>query len=461
MREKRAQSGLLNSRYLLKSCLYAGETGYLYHAKDTQQKSEISTGLPVLIHFFPDQVIHYNNLLKTFRRLQNTVKNLDHPILPVTDYGWNGIESYFVMVAPDSWSVKMLPELRHNTPVSNLHHTAMTISQDLQKHGHISRGLVPQAFIAIPGGLRLLSTALMPQFQLIQPEKELLPPPVGNRLNKKRTAAVLVLTTLTGALLASGYDFYLQLQQARIATAGPALADKEPERPALQLLPEPTITIKTSTLPDSPQTNYLTLADTNQHRFAPPASQSAVQDRDQKKTPLPEQLPVAKTAHVRKKASTTPTVQPVTPGKKQTPQPLVKTITPDQSEGNTASPDKTAAEEQLAITKPMLTANGLTSEQLKEKAYAALRSGDLGEKPDTGSIFYIRLLKRIDAGNPHIRRLARSVVSAYHTQAREEITRQQKQEGRRLLWVAGRVIKEFNLTEMNQAHAMLKQRQAE
>ncbi len=492
---KRAKKDLLNGRYALKNCLFANDLGHLYHARDTQHSSPTSFGSPVLIHFIPSQAISYNDVPTLFKRLQTIIKTLNHPILPVMDYGWNGTESYFVIAAPDSWSVKVLPELQ-SSALSSLHKTAMTISGALHKSGHTSRRLPPQAFLVIPGGLKLLGTALIKQLQVIQPEKNLLPPPSTYRIDKKTVIASLGLTMLTGVLLAQGHDFYLKWQHIQTATVGPDVLSKEPVLPETQFLSVQTQAPATSTLLDSSWMGDLSLPTPTLYHLA----QAAPQPNRDKVTAQPlvqvptEKKPVVsgnyKTPHqhgalqtmtasepkktvIQKttKSSALKKVknakqprkdtrgkknQPAVAEKQQTPIPLVAKAFPEKL----ASPDKNTAN-QMITTKPRLTANGLNSEQLKNKAYAALSSGALDEKPDTGSIFYIRLLKRIDAKNPHIQRLARGVVLAYHAQVRQEIKQQQKQESKRLLWVAGRVIKEFNLTQMNQAHTMLKRRQSE
>lgn len=480
---KRAKPDLLNGRYVLKNCLFGNELGHLYHARDTQYSSPSSSGLPVLVHFLPSRAISYNDVPGTFERLKKTIGILNQPILPITGYGWNGTESYFVMAAPDSWSVKVLPELQHSTP-SSLHQTAMIMSSELRKSGHISRGLTPQTFLVIPGELKLLGTALIKQFQAIQPEKDLLPPPYTRRINKKTMVASLGLVVLTGALVAGNHAFYTQWNQAQAAAINPGIMTEEAALPDTQFLPTQTQANTSATSLDIPYVNNLRPPVLAPYRLAKtlpklpaqvPAEEKPVANNKERETRQPDTLQITtapepkkamaksktkpsalkkvKSAKKRKKAKKT---RPALAKKQQTAIPPVAEVSPDKSD----FPDRNIVN-QMITTKPRLTANGLNSEQLKNKAYAALSSGALGEKPNTGSIFYIRLLKRIDDKNPHIHRLARGVVSAYHTQARQKMKQQQKQESRRLLWVAGRVIKEFNLMQMNQAHTMLKQRQSE
>ncbi|CAA6813550.1 MAG: Unknown protein, partial [uncultured Thiotrichaceae bacterium] len=389
--------------------------------------------------------------------------------------------------------------------------------------GHISRGLTPQSFLAIPGELKLLGTALIAQFQIIQPEKNLLPPPTAaahQRTRRKRMATLLGLTTLTGALLAGGHNFYVR---------------QSPKEPAsLVQLSLPIQAKTTAVLLDNPRLNSLTPRNSSLDYLDEPNQQQL----NNNKVPAEKKLALHNTS---KSLRQPHIVQPVIAPK------LDKIITQSKTKSNNLKkmksntlektnkakekkivvasgpkkfqfakaptgmelPDsfcnlgnigsckpetaKIKATEQLLpasthtlaeslevkpvnkevqllmlpvetngkITTPRLTANGLNSEQLKNKAYAALSSGALGEKPGSGCIFYIRLLKRIDPQNPHIRRLARGVTSAYHTQARQKMKQQQKRESKRLLWIAERVIKEFNLTQMNQTHDMLKKRHSE
>lgn len=522
MRDRNKKLGLLNGRYALKGCLFASDLGYLYHARDTQHSSSTSSGLPVLVHFFPSQAINNADVSTIFKHLKTTISALNHPVLPVTDYGRGSNDSYFVMAAPDSWSIKVLPELPHIP--SNLHKTAMVISSELYKGGHISRGLTPQAFLVIPGGLKLLGTALIEQFQAIQPEKNLLPLPTAahQKARKKRITTLLGLTTLTGALLAGGHNFYvhqsqkepISLKQLSLPTQAkttavlldnPRLNSLTPTNPSLDYLdapnPQPLQSNNSKVLIEKKLAVHNTSKSTSQpHIIQPVIAPKLVKTLTQSKTKLndPKEMKpttLKKTNNTKEKkivvASRPKKFQfAKVPVGMELPKGFCDLGSPGSCKPETAKIEVTEqllpasaniATENMGvkpvnktvpllmlpavtdgkITTPRLTANGLNSEQLKNKAYAALRSGALGEKPGSGCIFYIRLLKRIDPQNPHIHRLARGVTSAYHTQARQKIKQQQKQESKRLLWIAERVIKEFNLTQMNQTHTMLKQRHSE
>lgn len=518
MRDKKTKLRLLNGRYALKSCLFASELGYLYHARDTQHSSPTSPDLPVLVHFFPRQAINNADVPTIFKHLKITISTLNHPILPITDYGSSSNDNYFVMAAPDSWSIKVLPELPHIP--SNLHKTAMVISRQLHKDGYISRGLTHQAFLVIPGGVKLLGTALIEQFQIIQPEKNLLPPPTAahQKTRKKRMATLFGLTTLTGALLAGGHNFYVHQSQkeaiSRVQLSlptqakttaflldNPRLNSLSPTNPSLNYLDKPNAQPPQPNNNKVPTDKTLVLHNTSKsisppHRVQPVIAPKFDKTITQSKTTLNNLKKIKPT--ILKKNNKTKEKEIVVASRPKKfqfakapagaklpegfcdlssiesckPEKATKQLLPPPTniptEGIELKPvDKKVqllmlpAETDGEITTPRLTANGLNSEQLESKAYAALSSGALGEKPGSGCIFYIRLLKRIDPQNPHIRRLARGVTSAYHTQARQKMKQQQKQESKRLLWIAERVIKEFNLTQMNQTHDMLKQRHLE
>ncbi len=109
---------------------------------------------------------------------------------------------------------------------------------------------------------------------------------------------------------------------------------------------------------------------------------------------------------------------------------------------------------------PELTANGMTSAQLVQRAYAAIRQGKLDERANHGAVYFIRLLHRIDRGNPQIQRLAREVTYQYHQQARTAIGQQAFDQAERYLRMAERVIKEFNLVKLNPAQAVLEHKLA-
>lgn len=108
-----------------------------------------------------------------------------------------------------------------------------------------------------------------------------------------------------------------------------------------------------------------------------------------------------------------------------------------------------------------LTANGMTGDELLKRAYAAIQRGRLDEQANQGAIYFIRLLERIDHGNPQITRLAREVVYQSHQRARNLIQQGDHERASQYLWRAGRVIKEFNLVRLNSAQEVLEHRLVE
>ncbi|MEZ5449278.1 MAG: hypothetical protein R3E89_09880 [Thiolinea sp.] len=103
----------------------------------------------------------------------------------------------------------------------------------------------------------------------------------------------------------------------------------------------------------------------------------------------------------------------------------------------------------------------MNSNELIRRAYAAIQAGHLTEQPNYGATYYIRLLNRIDRGNPQILRLAREVVYRYHQQARYQMQKERFEQASSTLWLAGRVIKEFNLVKLNPSQEVLEHKLAE
>lgn len=108
-----------------------------------------------------------------------------------------------------------------------------------------------------------------------------------------------------------------------------------------------------------------------------------------------------------------------------------------------------------------VTANGMTSDELVKKAYQALQAGQLDEQPNRGAIYFIRLLERIDHGNPQITRLARETGYQLHQQVRTALIQGDSEQASQRLWRAGRIIKEFNLVHLNPAQELLEHKLTE
>lgn len=109
----------------------------------------------------------------------------------------------------------------------------------------------------------------------------------------------------------------------------------------------------------------------------------------------------------------------------------------------------------------VIKANGMSSDELVKKAYQALEAGRLDEQANRGTIYFIRLLERIDHGNPQIIRLARETSYQLHQQVRTALIQGNSEQASQKLWRAGRIIKEFNLVHLNPAQELLEHKLAE
>lgn len=108
-----------------------------------------------------------------------------------------------------------------------------------------------------------------------------------------------------------------------------------------------------------------------------------------------------------------------------------------------------------------LTANGMTSDELVKKAYQALQANRLDEQANRGAVYFIRLIDRIDHGNPQIIRLAREISYQLHQQVRVALVQGDSEQASQKLWRAGRIIKEFNLVHLNPAQEILEHKLVE
>ncbi|HPY42281.1 MAG TPA: hypothetical protein PLM98_17275, partial [Thiolinea sp.] len=109
----------------------------------------------------------------------------------------------------------------------------------------------------------------------------------------------------------------------------------------------------------------------------------------------------------------------------------------------------------------VLTTNGMTSDELVKKAYQALQSNQLDEQANRGAIYFVRLLDKIDHGNPQVLRLARETSYQLHQQVRTALIQGDSEQASQKLWRAGRIIKEFNLVQLNPAQEILEHKLAE
>ncbi|MGB0847444.1 MAG: hypothetical protein ACPGSM_12010, partial [Thiolinea sp.] len=232
MQKDAAGRKLINGRYKLNACVFASDLGSVYLARDVRSAGQDSVIPDVLLHFLPNRTVGYTELPRLFVSLQERGADLDCALTPVIDYGWSGTVAYFVMSVPDSWSVNALPELQ-GTP-SNLHRQAIQTTRDLMQQGVVNKGLVAQAFIVIPGGVYLLATALLEQFQQLQEDVALLPLQESAAKDKPvKWLPLIGWAGLAGGVVAGGgYAYYVSQQQAVLArTETPVAAPVQQQQP--------------------------------------------------------------------------------------------------------------------------------------------------------------------------------------------------------------------------------------
>ncbi|WP_020394772.1 hypothetical protein [Thiolinea disciformis] len=104
------------------------------------------------------------------------------------------------------------------------------------------------------------------------------------------------------------------------------------------------------------------------------------------------------------------------------------------------------------------TANRMSKEELLRRARTAIERGSLNETPGMGALYYLRLLERLEPNHPQIAILVRDIVQQYHKQARRDLTRRENRRAAQQLWMASRIIKEFNLVELNKTQQILEHR---
>ncbi|CAA6812601.1 MAG: Unknown protein [uncultured Thiotrichaceae bacterium] len=374
----------------------------------------------------------------------------------------------------------------------------------------------------MPGGVKILGTALTEQFQKIQLEMNLLPPAPNHKKGRKIVYTMFGFSVLAGIAAAGGTYFYQQSELINKAVIKKSAIHPEPTLTTPANNPVPTIPVAGATEPEQEKPLLLSQQDKpspvpeNMAISSPIISTQTkeaekpltpARELESAKAPEPEKPQIQSASPVTIETEeaqepeliiqspeiltqTTAIVSmediadsfPVTefpvkkpdngnkdhiitaPAEKQSDTPLTSTDTSsDQDETAEKKMDQqaTSVSKDVKIDEEKLTANGLNRKQLIERAYNAIEKGNLSEQADSGSIYYIRLLKRISPTHPQVRRLAREVVSAYHIKARASIKLKQTRNASQHLWIAGRIIEEFSLSEINKAQLVLKQRLAE
>ncbi|PID34352.1 MAG: hypothetical protein CR976_00720 [Thiotrichales bacterium] len=503
MSKKTEKPKPLNGCYRLDECLFDNELGQLYHAHDIRH-SRNTPGSHVLIHLFPAGTISYHAVPSTFKHLKKTIKEINSPILKVLDYGWDDHGAYFIMETPDSWSMNVLPELCGQP--GNLHRQAIQISNALRTSGHINHGLIPQAFLVIPGGIRLLGTALTEFFQKTQLQSQLLPPSSSEPSWRQKLIPVTLGMSVLGGIAAAGSSYFYD-PTVELAPAGSTATGLPSPPPATGVVPDETSLSHTAADPvtiiakaDIPQVDESIIPEMTEPE-PKPAKKNIEVTEEQEQGKTAQQAPVAElnnpvetipepTEPITRTRAIEAAKPKSTQARSVKPEPvepeLAKTKTaaepeevePTKTEPEGAEPAKTASTEpekstedsdkkpatrqhQPKINPAKLTANGMNQTELIERAYAAIENGSLSEHPGSGSVYYIRLLKRIAPKHLQIHRLSREVVSAYHVKARTALQEKDKHKARHHLWMARRLIKEFKLTQMRKAQLVLERRSKE
>ncbi|MEZ5449277.1 MAG: hypothetical protein R3E89_09875 [Thiolinea sp.] len=165
----------------------------------------------VLIHIFPPKALGYTTLRSSCEQLQRLGQQAGSGLLPVHDCGWAGTDAYFVMAAPDSWSLKSLP-LMSGTP-SRLHEQAIVMIDQLMEKNLVQEGLQTHLFLVTPdGGLYLPGTALSVPLQSLQSRAEGWLSPATSFARQRSTLPWQVLgLTLAGVATAGGLGVYFAL----------------------------------------------------------------------------------------------------------------------------------------------------------------------------------------------------------------------------------------------------------
>jgi len=128
---------------------------------------------------------------------------------------------------------------------------------------------------------------------------------------------------------------------------------------------------------------------------------------------------------------------------------------------DTGQPATTGQQAKENLKGSRLQAAGMDREQLVRNAQRAIQQGRLDEHPGRGAVYFIRLLRRIEPASAEVRHLARDVTIRYHDQARREMQTGDARQAGLSLWVAHRLINEFNLVQLNPVQELLKHRLAE
>ncbi|HPY40959.1 MAG TPA: hypothetical protein PLM98_10595, partial [Thiolinea sp.] len=191
---------ILHKRYKLSERLFSNSLGELFLGRDLQAPA----AQRLLIHYLPSQLLSDTALKQSLNSLQSLGQQAATSVLKVIDCAWSDTEVFFVLEAPETWSLSVLPALQG--PATNLHQKALAITQQLIDQDLISQGIEPSLFLVTPNGeLYLLGTAFLTELQGLQLASPTLLQPQTIKTRKRASLLPLSLLGITGLVLAGGF----------------------------------------------------------------------------------------------------------------------------------------------------------------------------------------------------------------------------------------------------------------
>lgn len=251
---------VLHKHYKIGERLFSNVHGELFLGRDLQA----TTNQRLLIHYLPSQLLSDQALKQSLSSLQNLGTQADISVLRVLDCAWSDTEVFFVLEAPEAWSLSVLPALQGQP--TNLHQKALGITQQLIDQGLVTKGVDPSLFLVTPtGDLYLLGTAFLTELQAIEQQSPTLLQPAPP-LPAKRKPSLLPLLLLAGAGLvtAGSLGVYQFVNPAKQTQFAPSVTASELDKPlahsevstnliaaAEPVLPKPVAAVKIVTLPQT------------------------------------------------------------------------------------------------------------------------------------------------------------------------------------------------------------------
>lgn len=221
---------ILHKRYKVTERLFSNSLGELFLGRDIQT----NVNQPLLIHYLPPQLLSDTALKQSVTSLQNLGKQAGTSVLKVLDCAWSDKDVFFVLQAPEAWSLTVLPALPAQP--TKLHQRALETTQQLINQGLVTKGLDPSLFLVTPTGeLHLLGTAFLSELQELQNHSPNLLQPLSKQPTAKKSRLLpLSLLAATGLVAASGWGIYQFNQSPKpvIAAISPVITVSELDAPA-------------------------------------------------------------------------------------------------------------------------------------------------------------------------------------------------------------------------------------